>query len=154
VFAILTQELSAASDKENLYPHANELLVGLVAFAVLFFFFAKWVLPRMNQLLDERRTGSGLLDRIQVLTGHVLDQGQLERSGIVARENVGYTQSDLRDELSEVVTDLLKAGRSIRGWVGFHGQDLERAVDGGGLHLGFAPAQLWGQRLHADEHDE
>jgi hypothetical protein len=66
---------------------------------------------------------------------------ELERSGIVARENVGYTQSDLRDELSEVVTDLLKAGRSIRGWVGFHGQDLERAVDGGGLHLGFAPAQ-------------
>ena len=55
MFAILVQEVAAASDKENLYPHANELVVGLIAFAVIFFFFSKWVLPRMNQVLDDRR---------------------------------------------------------------------------------------------------
>jgi F-type H+-transporting ATPase subunit b len=47
--------LAAASDKQNLYPHASELIVGAVAFAILFFFMAKWVLPRIGTLLDERR---------------------------------------------------------------------------------------------------
>jgi F-type H+-transporting ATPase subunit b len=53
--AVLAQEASASSDKENLYPHAAELVVGLIAFAVIFFFMWKWVLPRAAQLLDERR---------------------------------------------------------------------------------------------------
>jgi len=65
----------------------------------------------------------------------------LDSGGIVARENIGYTRSDLQDEMSELVANLLKAGRGVRGWVGFHGQDVERAIDGGGLYLGFAPAR-------------
>ena len=44
-----------SSDKENLYPHATELLVGAVAFAIIFFFMWKWVLPRVNVLLEQRR---------------------------------------------------------------------------------------------------
>jgi F-type H+-transporting ATPase subunit b len=44
-----------SSDKENLYPHATELLVGAVAFAIVFFFMWKWVLPRVNVLLEQRR---------------------------------------------------------------------------------------------------
>ncbi len=43
------------SDKENLYPHAAELIVGAVAFAIIFFFMWKWVLPRVNVLLEQRR---------------------------------------------------------------------------------------------------
>ena len=35
----------AVSDKENLYPHAAELIVGAVAFAIIFFFMWKWVHP-------------------------------------------------------------------------------------------------------------
>jgi F-type H+-transporting ATPase subunit b len=43
------------NDPEHLYPHLNELIVGAIAFGVLFFFIAKWVLPRLGKLLDERR---------------------------------------------------------------------------------------------------
>lgn len=46
------EEVSEASD---LYPHLTELLVGAIAFAIVFAFMAKWVLPRLNQVLDERR---------------------------------------------------------------------------------------------------
>jgi F-type H+-transporting ATPase subunit b len=52
---ISTLGLLAASDKQNLYPHAPELIAGAVAFAILFFFMGKWVLPRIGTLLDERR---------------------------------------------------------------------------------------------------
>ena len=51
--AVLAQE--SVSDKEDLYPHAAELVVGAVAFGILFFFMWKWVLPRVNTLLEERR---------------------------------------------------------------------------------------------------
>ena len=43
------------SEAKDLYPPAGELIVGLVAFAVLFFFTWKWVLPRFKQVLEERR---------------------------------------------------------------------------------------------------
>ena len=43
------------NDPEHLYPHVEELIVGAIAFGVLFFFIAKWVLPRLGKLLDERR---------------------------------------------------------------------------------------------------
>lgn len=43
------------NDKADLYPHWQELVVGAIAFAILFFFMWKWVLPRLNALLEERR---------------------------------------------------------------------------------------------------
>ena len=59
---------------------------------------------------------------------------RLDRDGLVARENVGYTKSDLSDEMWA----LLDARPDARGWVGFHGQDVERVVHGGVLFLGYA----------------
>ncbi|MGO4431615.1 F0F1 ATP synthase subunit B, partial [Streptomyces sp. MCAF7] len=32
-----------------------ELVIGLIAFAIVFFFFAKKLLPNINRVLDERR---------------------------------------------------------------------------------------------------
>ena len=43
------------SEPKDLYPAAGELIVGLIAFAILFFFMWKWVLPRFTQVLEERR---------------------------------------------------------------------------------------------------
>jgi F-type H+-transporting ATPase subunit b len=43
------------SEAKDLYPAVGELIVGLVAFLILFFFTWKWILPRFRQLLDERQ---------------------------------------------------------------------------------------------------
>lgn len=55
--SILAQAEEAAeeNDAADLYPHWEELVVGAIAFAILFFFMSKWVLPRVNALLEERR---------------------------------------------------------------------------------------------------
>lgn len=53
VVGLLAQQ--APSDQENLYPKIPELAVGAVAFAIVFFFLWKWVFPRVNALLEERR---------------------------------------------------------------------------------------------------
>ena len=46
------EEISEAKD---LYPQVGELIVGLIAFAILFFFFWRWVLPRFKSVLEERQ---------------------------------------------------------------------------------------------------
>jgi F-type H+-transporting ATPase subunit b len=54
--AVLAQETTEhVSEKADLYPKAAELIAAAVAFAIIFFFFWKWVLPRINTLLEERR---------------------------------------------------------------------------------------------------
>ena len=45
----------ATSDKKDLYPHAAELIFGAVSFLIILAFMAKFVLPAMNKLLEERR---------------------------------------------------------------------------------------------------
>ena len=67
-----------------------------------------------------------------------LDQAfdALEAAGVVTLQNAGYTMSD---GLSDVSAEYLDRGRpaGVRGWCFYHGQDLERAVLGGGLLLAF-----------------
>lgn len=59
---------------------------------------------------------------------------RLEAAGVLAGEDVGYTQSDLRDDMWERVDQ----AASARGWVAFHRQDVERVVDSGVLYVSFA----------------
>ena len=80
--AVLAQE--ATSDKENLYPHAAELLVGALAFAIVFYFIWKWVLPRVNTLLEERRQ--------QI-------QGEIERAE-TTRTEADQLLADYREQLA------------------------------------------------------
>jgi len=63
---------------------------------------------------------------------------RLEADGVLAREDVGYTQSDLRGDMWELVDRARAEGRDPRGWVAFHRQDLERVVDSGVLYISFA----------------
>jgi hypothetical protein len=63
---------------------------------------------------------------------------RLEAVGVLAGEDVGYTQSDLRDDMWERVDQAAAAGRQPRGWVAFHRQDVERVVDSGVLYVSFA----------------
>lgn len=93
IFRFLAQaEPEPANDVKDLYPHWEELLVGALAFAVLFFFVWKWVLPRISKLLEERR------DKIQ---------GDLERAE--------QTRRQAERELAEYREQLAKARQESNG---------------------------------------
>jgi F-type H+-transporting ATPase subunit b len=51
---ILAQE-AEENDPSDLVPAPQELFWGAVAFAILFFFMARYVFPRINQTLEQRR---------------------------------------------------------------------------------------------------
>ncbi len=80
--ALLT--LVAATDKENIYPHASELIIGAIGFAIVFFAMWKWVLPRANAALEQRR------EKIQ---------GDLERAE-QTRAEADQMLADYRSQLS------------------------------------------------------
>ena len=103
--APLVLAAEAVNDKKDLYPHWNELIVGAIAFAILFFFTAKFVLPRVAKLLDERR------DKIQ---------GDLER----AEETRRQAESELadyraqlanaREESNAIIDEARKTAEQLR----------------------------------------
>jgi F-type H+-transporting ATPase subunit b len=106
--AILLQaqeEVGEENRPEDLYPHLEELIVGAIAFFILFFFMWKWVLPRVNQLLEERRA------RIQ---------GELEKAEQTRREAEQLLSQyeerlkEARGESNRIVEEARKTAESVR----------------------------------------
>jgi len=66
-----------------------------------------------------------------------LDQAfrALDSIGVLALQNAGYTMSDGHSDAAEALAE--KGRKSYFGYCFYHGQDLERAVDGGGLTIAF-----------------
>lgn len=95
----------AVSAKEDLYPQWHELLVGVFAFGILFFFMAKWVMPKLNKVLDERREAI---------------QGQLESAEetrkAAERELVDYREqlAGAREESNRIIEEARKTADQLR----------------------------------------
>lgn len=62
---------------------------------------------------------------------------ELERRGIVARQNFSCCLNCGSSEIWAEVDQAQEQGREIRGCTFYHEQDTEGAVHGGGLHLAF-----------------
>jgi F-type H+-transporting ATPase subunit b len=94
-----------SSDKENLYPHAAELLVGAVAFAIIFFFMWKWVLPRVNTMLDERR------EKIQ---GEMEKAEQAHREADAELADYREQLAGARDEGNRIIEEARRTADQLR----------------------------------------
>jgi hypothetical protein len=62
----------------------------------------------------------------------------INKRGVIAMHNAGYTQSDGYDDFREAYA-LHPNKSSILGYCYYHGQDVERAVRGSGLYFAFGP---------------
>jgi F-type H+-transporting ATPase subunit b len=93
------------SEAKDLYPAVGELIIGLVAFAVLFFFTWKWVLPRVRQVLDERRAAI---------------QGEMEKAeserGEASKLQEEYRQqlAGAREEANRIIEEARATGEQLR----------------------------------------
>jgi len=99
------EEVVEENQPEDLYPHLEELIVGAIAFAILFFFMWKWVLPRVNQLLEERR---------------VRIQGELEKAEKTrakAEQLLSQYEERLKEargESNRIIEEARKTAESVR----------------------------------------
>lgn len=99
------QHVEETNEPADLYPHANELIVGAIAFAVLFFFVWKWVLPRLGGLLEERR---------QKIQGSLEEAEKARRD---ADQILAQYQQQLRDagtEAGRIMEEARKTAEQMR----------------------------------------
>jgi len=116
--AILAQETAQpVSEKADLYPKAAELITAAVAFAIIFFFFWKWVLPRINTLLEERRQQiQGQLESARDEGNRIIEEARVTADQLrrdiqanaeqEAQNTVARAQDEIRAERDRVFNEL------------------------------------------------
>jgi F-type H+-transporting ATPase subunit b len=113
LIASILAQAEEVSEAEDLYPEPGELIVGLIAFAVLFFFTWKWVLPKFKEVLEERRA--------QI-------QGQMEQAEATRRaadqlQDEYRTQlAGARDEADRIIEEARATAEQLR-------QDLQAKAE-------------------------
>src|ERR671918_2806598 len=105
IFAQAEEHPEEVSEASRFYPAVGELIIGLLAFAVLFFFTWKWVLPRFKQVLEERR------DQIQ---------GEMERAESTRKdadklqEEYKAQLAGARDEANGIIEEARATAEQLR----------------------------------------
>jgi F-type H+-transporting ATPase subunit b len=113
VIAATLAAAEAVSDKKDIYPKASELIVGAIAFAILFVFMAKWVLPRLNTVLEERRT------KIQ---GALEDAESARREASAELDRYRAQLADARTEANRIIEEARQTADQLR-------MDLQRKAE-------------------------
>lgn len=96
----------AAGDEEinPLIPHAAEVIVGLVVFAILFFFIWKVVAPRFEQAYQERT---------EAIEGGLQKAEKAQADAAAALEQYQAQLADARGEASRIREDAREQGAAI-----------------------------------------
>jgi hypothetical protein len=94
----------------------------------------------VDELLDEQRRAEARWPT--VTDNDRVDRAfaELDASGVVARQNFADCQTCGNAEIHDELQSARAAGRNVRGYVYYHQQDTDRAVDGGGLVLAYGAA--------------
>lgn len=101
--------LAAEEEQNPLVPAGPELLVGAIAFAIVFFVFATKLLPRINKTLEERREAIEAVSRrraAQTEAQSVLEQYKAQLA------EARHEAARLRQEATEQGTALIQEMRA------------------------------------------
>jgi len=93
------------SEPEDLYPHADELIVAAIGFTLIFVFMSKFAIPRINKVLEERR------ERIQ---------GEMEKAETTRvdadsiLEQYRQQLANARDEANRIIEEARQTAEGVR----------------------------------------
>jgi len=117
VIANLVQLAAQNPEKMNpLQPEAPELVVGTIAFAIVFFFFWKKLLPNINKVLDERRAaiegGIEEADAMKVEAQSVLEQYKAQLAE--ARHEAARLRQEAQEQGAVLIAEMRAEGQRQR----------------------------------------
>ncbi|MFJ6695488.1 F0F1 ATP synthase subunit B [Streptomyces sp. NPDC091272] len=98
--------LAAAEEPQNpLVPHLDELVIGLIAFVIVFGFLAKKLLPNINKVLDERR---------EAIEGGIekADEARIEAESVL--EQYKAQLAEARHEAARLRQEALEQGTALK----------------------------------------
>ena len=101
----ISETESSSSGIQLLLPHKDELIAGLIAFAIVFFFVWKWAVPALNKTLEARqqaiRAELEAAEAAKVEAESLLDDYREQLSGA-------------REEATAIVDDARTAGEQVK----------------------------------------
>jgi len=103
MFALLAA--APVNDSKDLYPKAPELVMGAITFGILFVFMWKWVLPRVNALLEERR---------QKIQGEIEAAAASHREAEKELEDYRTQLGGAREEANRIIEEARKTADQLR----------------------------------------
>ncbi|WP_326738789.1 F0F1 ATP synthase subunit B [Streptomyces sp. NBC_01022] len=113
----MSQLLTIAAETENpLIPPIPELVIGLIAFLIVFGFLAKKLLPNINKVLDERREaiegGIEKADAAQTEAQSVLEQYKAQLAE--ARHEAARMRQDAQEQGAVILQEMRAEGQRQR----------------------------------------
>jgi F-type H+-transporting ATPase subunit b len=116
VIANLVQLAAPEKGGNPLVPEYPELLVGTIAFAVVFFFFWKKLLPNINKVLEERRAaiegGIEEADAMKVEAQSVLEQYKAQLAE--ARHEAARLRQEAQEQGAALIAEMRAEGQRQR----------------------------------------
>ncbi|WUW16069.1 F0F1 ATP synthase subunit B [Streptomyces sp. NBC_01465] len=109
--------LAAEAETQNpLIPHLDELVIGLIAFAIVFGFLAKKLLPNINKVLDERREaiegGIEKADAAKLEAESVLEQYKAQLAE--ARHEAARLRQEAQEQGAALLVEMRAEGQRQR----------------------------------------
>ncbi|MEV8016458.1 F0F1 ATP synthase subunit B [Streptomyces sp. NPDC086554] len=109
-------QLAAEEEQNPLIPPGPELLIGALAFAVVFFFFWKKLLPNINKVLDERREaiegGIEKAEAAQTEAQSVLEQYKAQLAE--ARHEAARLRQEAQEQGAQLIAEMRAEGQRQR----------------------------------------
>ncbi|AZK96511.1 F0F1 ATP synthase subunit B [Streptomyces tsukubensis] len=107
---------AAGEPMPPLLPHPDELIIGTIAFAIVFFFLAKKLLPNINKTLEERREaiegGIEKADAAKIEAESVLEQYKAQLAE--ARHEAARLRQEATEQGATIVQEMRSEGRRQR----------------------------------------
>ncbi|MER5890167.1 F0F1 ATP synthase subunit B [Streptomyces sp. NPDC001941] len=109
--------LAAAEEPQNpLIPHPDELVIGLIAFIIVFGFLAKKLLPNINKVLEERREaiegGIEKAESAQIEAQSVLEQYKAQLAE--ARHEAARLRQEATEQGTAIIQEMKAEGQRQR----------------------------------------
>jgi len=105
--AILAQPApeSGGSNVSLVLPETNELIAGIVAFAIVFFFVWKWALPAINRILEARQ---------QAIVGRLEEAEKAKADAEKLRSDYERQLAEARARGNEIVEEARKTAEQLK----------------------------------------
>jgi F-type H+-transporting ATPase subunit b len=99
-----------------LVPPIPELVIGLIAFAIVFFFLAKQLLPNINKVLDERREAiEGGMEKAEAAQAEAQDALEQYRAQLAeARHEAARLRQEAQEQGAALIAEMRAEGQRQR----------------------------------------
>jgi len=102
---VLAQEEESSGGLSLVLPHPEELIAGILAFLIVFFFMWKWALPTINKTLEARQ---------QAITGQLTEADAAKREAETLLSDYKAQLAEAKSEGNRIVEEARVSGDQMK----------------------------------------